>query len=73
MLIRQFYYEKSALGEKSRNRMRDEVLKKNSSITGKGRKCTFLVIEFIVIIKIRIHFRFTCEVNPYFLFVKPKM
>lgn len=28
MLIRQFYYEKSALGEKSRNRMRDEVLKK---------------------------------------------
>ena len=25
---RQFYYEKSALGEKSRNRMRDEVLKK---------------------------------------------
>lgn len=48
MLISRFYYEKSALGEKVRNR----IHRYN---------------------KIRIHFRFTCEVNPYFLFVKPKM
>ena len=32
-----FYYEKSALGEKSRNRMRDEVLKKIVLLREKGK------------------------------------
>lgn len=68
-----FYYEKSALGEKVRNRMRAEAVKMESSITRKGKKCPNLVIESIVIIKIRIHFRCIDEVNPYFLFVKPKI
>lgn len=39
-----FYYEKSELGEKSRNRMRAETVK-GGSITGKGRKCINFVIE----------------------------
>lgn len=33
----QFYYEKSALGEKSRNRMRDEAVKKIVLLREKGK------------------------------------
>lgn len=34
---KQFYYEKSALGEKSRNRMRDEAVKKIVLLREKGK------------------------------------
>lgn len=40
-----FYYEKSELGEKVRNRMRNVAVKWENAITGKGRKCINLVIE----------------------------
>ncbi len=40
-----FYYGKSALGEKVRNRMRNVAVNRENAITGKGRKCINLVIE----------------------------
>ncbi len=43
-----FYYEKSALGEKSRNRMRDEAVNWGNAITGNGRKCQNLVIGCVM-------------------------
>ena len=40
-----FYYEKREKMHKSRNRMRAEMVKMESSITRKGKKCPNLVIE----------------------------
>lgn len=42
-----FYYEKSELGEKVRNRMRNVAVKWENAITGKGKKLPNLVIEII--------------------------
>ena len=41
-----FYYEKSELGEKVRNRMRNVAVNRGA-ITEKGRKCINFVIEII--------------------------
>ena len=43
-----FYYGKSALGEKVRNRMRNVAVNRENAITGKGRKCTFFVIGCVL-------------------------
>lgn len=40
-----FYYGKSALGEKVRNRMRNVAVNRENAITGKGKKCIKFVIE----------------------------
>lgn len=42
-----FYYEKSELGEKVRNRMRNVAVNRENAITGKGKKLLNLVIETI--------------------------
>ena len=42
-----FYYGKSVLCEKVRNRMRDEAVKRGA-ITEKGKKCTFFVIGCVM-------------------------